>query len=204
MRLFGLGGTSSNVFEAERDTAQWEFDKDGKDITYTAQTGAAGITLATPLGDRSRLKITFVASGSDQERDEVILAGDFGDAHVTDLSRERTEVHRHGAAGWRGIGARFRYGIGGSAMERTVRNVLGRGGHRLAGAPLLERPLRYHRPLQLGAGVAYAHFTLTMAPRPSSRAATLSWRMANARKISLMAADPLTVAVVSGDQRASQ
>ncbi|MCB0785774.1 MAG: hypothetical protein KDC02_16415, partial [Flavobacteriales bacterium] len=47
-RVFGLGGTSSNVFEAKEDTADWEFDKDGSDITYTGRTGAVGGTLRLP------------------------------------------------------------------------------------------------------------------------------------------------------------
>ncbi|MEX1131593.1 MAG: carboxypeptidase-like regulatory domain-containing protein, partial [Flavobacteriales bacterium] len=76
VRLFGMGGMSSNVFEADRDTANWEFDKDSRDINYTSSMGAVGSTLRLPLGERSTFNSTVVWSAAYQERDDTNFGTD--------------------------------------------------------------------------------------------------------------------------------
>jgi hypothetical protein len=68
LHLFGLGGNSSNVFEAEHDTAKWEFDKDSKNIDYTSRTGAVGGSVKVPVGKRTTFTSSIAISETDQDR----------------------------------------------------------------------------------------------------------------------------------------
>jgi hypothetical protein len=72
--VFGMVGLSSNVFEAQRDTTQWEVQKDGFDINYKNRMGAAGLTHSINLGKKTLWKTVFVASGLKNERDAYILS----------------------------------------------------------------------------------------------------------------------------------
>ena len=60
--VFGMGGSSSNIFEAERDASKWKFDKDGQDIEYKSGMAAVGTTSKISLSDKTTL--TSVASFS--------------------------------------------------------------------------------------------------------------------------------------------
>lgn len=70
LRVFAMGGASSNVFVAKEDTADWEYDKDSKDITYTSSMGAGGLVLRLPLGERTMLHATGALSAAYQDREE--------------------------------------------------------------------------------------------------------------------------------------
>lgn len=61
--VFGMGGISSNVFTADRDSTVWEVEKDGKDIIFKNKMGAGGITHAVSLGSKTAWNTTIVASG---------------------------------------------------------------------------------------------------------------------------------------------
>lgn len=68
LKVFGLGGISSNTFKAEPDSAKWEFYKDSHNIIYKNKMGAAGATHALSIGSRTVLNTTFVASGLQTSR----------------------------------------------------------------------------------------------------------------------------------------
>ena len=66
--LFGMGGLSSNHFEALEDSTQWVYDKDSQNIDYLARMGAVGGTLRL-LGKKAVWTTTAVLSEQDQQRD---------------------------------------------------------------------------------------------------------------------------------------
>jgi hypothetical protein len=72
--VFGLGGVSSNIFKASRDTQEWVFQKDGFDIDYTNKMGAIGLTHTLALGPKTGLKSVLVASALSNSRDGYILS----------------------------------------------------------------------------------------------------------------------------------
>lgn len=72
--LFGMGGLSTNVFAAVRDTSQWVVQKDGFDINYKNRMGAAGLTHSMSLGKRILWRTAIVASGLSSSRDAYILS----------------------------------------------------------------------------------------------------------------------------------
>jgi hypothetical protein len=66
--LFGMGGNSKNIFEAQRDAALWEFEKDNRDITFTSLTGALGAKWIQPVGAKGVLNTVVVLSSMQTER----------------------------------------------------------------------------------------------------------------------------------------
>ncbi|WAC09270.1 TonB-dependent receptor [Dyadobacter pollutisoli] len=60
--FFGTGGLSSNTFEPDKDTATWEFDKDGQNILYKNKMFASGLTLDQPLSEKVSLRAALVGS----------------------------------------------------------------------------------------------------------------------------------------------
>ena len=82
--IFGLGGVSENVFTADRDSATWEFQKDGRDIIFKNKMGAGGISHAVALGRKTAWNTTIVASGLTTSRESY-------DVSVSENSRQLTD-----------------------------------------------------------------------------------------------------------------
>ncbi|MPR36903.1 TonB-dependent receptor [Salmonirosea aquatica] len=66
--VFGMGGMSSNIFKASRDTSEWVYQKDGYDIDFKSKMGALGITHSIQLGAKTALKTVLVASALENSR----------------------------------------------------------------------------------------------------------------------------------------
>ena len=66
--VFGVGGTGNNVFEALRDSAEWEEQEDRYDVTFTNDMAAVGLTHTLPLGKQSLLKSVVATSSLNSER----------------------------------------------------------------------------------------------------------------------------------------
>lgn len=94
--VFGLGGISSNTFTAERDSALWEFQKDGRDIIFKNKMGALGSTHGISVGRRSSWTTTIVASGLRLSRISYDIEGvDYSNRILTesdDQARSRGSV----------------------------------------------------------------------------------------------------------------
>ena len=77
--IFGIGGMSENIFEAKRDSSEWEFDKDRYDIIFKSKMGALGLTHTFPIGNKSVLKTVVAISALENDRignrldDELVL-----------------------------------------------------------------------------------------------------------------------------------
>ena len=72
--LFGMGGLSTNVFAAVRDTSQWVVQKDGFDINYKNRMGAAGLTHSMSLGKRILWRTVIASSGLKNTREGYVLS----------------------------------------------------------------------------------------------------------------------------------
>ncbi len=68
LTFFGLGGKSENIFEAERDSTVWEFEKDRFDINFKSSMGALGTTFIQPIGKRTVWRTALAYSIQDNER----------------------------------------------------------------------------------------------------------------------------------------
>lgn len=63
--LFGFGGLSTSLFEAERDSAKWEESYQRYDSKFTSNTGVAGLTHSIILGKNTWLKSAAAFSGNE-------------------------------------------------------------------------------------------------------------------------------------------
>ncbi len=68
--VFGIGGTSENLFEAKKST-EWKVDKDSQDISFHGRMGAMGVKHKVSLGKKMQWKSVFVVSALDNEREAV-------------------------------------------------------------------------------------------------------------------------------------
>ncbi len=69
IKLFAMGGVSTNEFEGLDDPTEWEEDKDRSDITADGHMGAAGISYDLSLGG-GILQLTSAVSNQKSVRDE--------------------------------------------------------------------------------------------------------------------------------------
>lgn len=163
LTIFGMGGTSSNRFDA-KDSTEWEYEKDSQDIDYTAKVGAAGLTFKHRIGERTTWNTTAVISENDQERtlqEDVRINNSFlFTLRDTAALRERklsVVTHLRTA-----LGARSALHAGISGMERTVQKQFlfleeTTTGWLLRPFARLEHSLAEH--LHMDISVAYAHWT---------------------------------------------
>lgn len=181
--LFGLGGNSSNIFEAVHDTMQWEVDKDSRNIDYSSGMGAVGGSIRVPVGKRSMLTSTIAISEIDQERTEERLLPDYSTDTLYDV--ELSERKLSGMAQVDGaVGARFHYTVGGSAMQRRVNTTLDPDLSGWLLRPWLSGRWNFSERLQATLGLGWSWFTFNDDHAPEPRA-TLEWRMRHNRKLAL-------------------
>ncbi|MEO0775179.1 MAG: TonB-dependent receptor [Bacteroidota bacterium] len=89
-RFFGMGGLSSNQFEAPRDTALWEFQKDQFDIRYESRMGLLGATHRLALGNTGIWRSTLAYSAQESTRTGIFYTPDFeGRLLENDTLRQR-------------------------------------------------------------------------------------------------------------------
>ncbi len=110
--VFGLGGQSVNRFEAKRDSAAWQFQKDRNDITFSARMGALGLTHTQTLGKRGEWHTVLATSALSSTRESARL-----DDALTPQLEERNRLGQskfsaHSYLRLRaGVGRQFQAGI---------------------------------------------------------------------------------------------
>lgn len=185
LTLFGIGGSSSNNFAAKDSTA-WEFDKDSRNIDYSAQVGAAGISFVKGLGKKGRWKTTAVLSANEQERlsEETAFAYGTPSWVVRDTAQLREQKLSVRSDLNLYVGRHARLLVGSSAMQRTVAKANALVNESLTGW-LLRPYARFESTLgnrvQVDLGLAYTHWTANAAACAEPRA-SLRWN-ANDRNV---------------------
>jgi len=71
--LFGFGGLSNQVADAEKDSLDWENNYDRYSWNFKSNTGAAGLSHFIQLNSGTFLKTTLIASGSGKSYYEEIV-----------------------------------------------------------------------------------------------------------------------------------
>ncbi len=186
--VFGMGGNSSNRFAA-KDSAAWEFDKDSRNIDYTARVGAAGLTFEKGIGKNGSWKTTAVISANDQERlsEETAFANGTAPWIIRDTACLREQKLSVLSAVDMYVGKRTRLVVGGSAMQRTVAKANRSVNESLAGWLLrpyarMERSLGQRMQVELG--LAYAHWTANASACVEPRA-SVRWNVNERHAISV-------------------
>ena len=95
-KIFGMGGLSENIFEAERDTSLWEFQFDNHDISFDSRMGAIGLLANHPFKNGGTLKYGSVLSGLRSTRVSEILTNDLtvlSEPFATDFQKQTKLVY---------------------------------------------------------------------------------------------------------------
>jgi len=189
LTLFGVGGSSENVFEAERDSSLWEFEKDNQDITFNSQTLIGGATLNLPVGDKSNWRTVFAASSLKTERIAEALDENYElqarDNAINDqskLSLHSTFKHQLKGRNQLKIGLavnRQDYEIYSETDQRP--EARGEGGGFLL-QPYINLSGRIRPNLTLNTGLHYTRFTFNGSDAIEPRA-SLSWQLRSDQSI---------------------
>jgi len=183
--LFGMGGNSSNRFQA-KDITEWEFDKDDKDIDYEAEVAVAGLSFHQRIGQRTRWSTTVAWSQNLQDRSISVAAYRRIPAFTSSIGLGEKKLSAHSVLTL-SVGARGRVDVGVHAMERTVTKTLWAE----TNTSVLLRPyVRYRQALSerlaMDAGVGYSRWSASdsgvVEPRLS-----LAWSMGERDKLVLAA-----------------
>jgi len=190
--LFGVGGLSENIFEAERDSSVWEFQKDRFDINFESQTGIIGGTHKLALNERTLWQTTLAASALESTRTADRLNDDF---QLTNLEEDRfnqskialTTSLSHRLNERNQIkGGIFvtRHGYDILSEDQVTESIaIGEGNGTLI-QPYVNWQTNLSPRLRLDAGLHYAYFTFNETQSIEPRAA-LSYFLANGQKLSL-------------------
>lgn len=182
LTVFGVAGNSQNIFEAERDSTVWEFERDNEDITFKSSTIIAGAKLVVPVGKKSNWRTAFAYSSLNAERTAEILDPNFElqakDQTTNDqikASLHTTFSHQLSTAQQLRVGAVLTqqdYDI------NTVRNLqqlaAGKGGGLLI-QPYIDWSAKLGAAIDFTAGLHYTHFTFNNTDAIEPRA-SLNWK----------------------------
>jgi hypothetical protein len=190
--LFGMGGRSKNIFEAERDSSVWEFQKDRYDITFRARMGAAGATYTQPIGRSGVWRTTLAASILDSDRTGDRLDDSFIGTRVEEDVYDQRKLSLHSVYSYKvSAASRFRLGVMATQEDYDILSVLdnrdtvavGDGGGLLL-QPYLGWQSRLAGNLNFNAGLQYLYFdfngTGSLEPRLS-----VQWDASSRHSLSL-------------------
>ena len=195
--VFGMGGVSSNDFNAERDTSAWEFDKDRQDIFFDSRMGAAGISFRTPLGSRSGLLATVVQSGLKHEREASLLSDNFDVVYRTSDDHEENRLSTRFQFNTRiGSATQLHAGVYASHIDSRVGSAEADFVNLILIAPTISRSKGWlHQPylslnheltdnLTLNGGIHYQYFEANNSASTEPRVA-LSWKISGSHRLNL-------------------
>ncbi len=92
LNIFGMGGSSQNTFEAQRDSTLWKYQKDRQDIYFTSSMGALGFSHDVPFADKALLKTTFILSSATSTRNAYHLDDDYTRKETDRDYRQETKI----------------------------------------------------------------------------------------------------------------
>lgn len=185
--VFGLGGISTNVFEAQRDSTLWEFSKDRFDIDFSSRMGALGATLQLPAGRNGLWKTSFAASGLESTRTGERLDDSYNPvlAEEDELNQSKLSLHSFYQLKWNPQN-RLRVGLvltqmGYNLTSRLANEVIASGN--TSGAlwqPYFDWRNNLTPNLDLNAGLHFTYFGLNGSNAVEPRV-SLDWRQARNR-----------------------
>lgn len=182
MTVFGVGGISSNVFEAERDSTIWMFSKDRFDIDFSSMTGIMGATLELPAGPnglwKTSLAMSVLESTRTAERLNSAYTPEF--AEEDELNQSKISLHSYYQLKWNPRN-RLRLGLVFTQMGYNITSSLAGDGLIATGntsgglwQPYINWQNNLSPELILDAGVHFTHFGLSNSSVVEPRA-SMAW-----------------------------
>lgn len=190
LTFFGMGGNSENIFEAQRDSSVWEFQKDRYDINFKSSMGALGATYTKPVGKRAVWRTALAYSILDSERTGERLDDEYKLKLVEEDQYLQSKLSLHTSLNFK-QNAQSNWQIGVTATQQAYdiqsidNNKTTAEGN---GNGILLQPYITWR-YQMGAfntnvGLHLSHFTFNSTTALEPRA-SLSWELSEKRSLSL-------------------
>lgn len=183
--VFGVGGTGSNIFEAQRDSSQWEEQEDRFDATFTNDMAAVGLTHTLPLGKQALLKSVVATSSLSSERFSNRVSNAYQTIRISEDSYRETRISATSSLTRKLIGNHTLQGgvyfdnlyyqlssREGNSDENLSSLIHGEGSGQLL-RPYVDGKFTLNSRWILNAGLHFAYFTLngsrSLEPRLSLR-----------------------------------
>ena len=183
--VFGVGGTGSNIFEALRDSLQWEEQEDRFDVTFTNDMAAVGLTHTLPLGKQALLKSVIATSSLNSERFSNRVSSAYETIRIAEDNYRETRVSATTSftrklTGNHALQGGFYFdnlyyqlsSLEGDSGENLRLLIRGEGSGQLL-RPYLDGKFALAPRLRLNAGLHFSYFTLngsrSLEPRLSLR-----------------------------------
>ncbi len=191
LTLFGIGGSSQNLFEAQRDSTQWLFQKDRFDITFRSAMGAGGCTFTQPVGKRGIWRTAVAYSALDSQRYGDRLDDSYETERVESdqMTQQKLSWHTywqfkpHSNLQWQygALSTTQIFNINSTDNQQLIAS--GRGGGVLI-QPYMQARWQVSAPLLLHMGLTGSYFTFNQAMAIEPRMA-LQWRLRNTRSLNV-------------------
>ncbi len=183
--VFGIGGLGSNVFEASRDSVDWETEKDRYDVEFTNDMGALGVTHTLSLG-KAFWKTTLATSALSSSRFGDVLDNNYQAIRVSqddyqEVRLSATSSLTHKLAGNHSVSGgfyldRLNYklrSVDGNLVSTPKELVEGDGGGYLV-QPYITGKYAITDQLSLNAGLHFTYFSMSGSQSLEPRA-SLQW-----------------------------
>jgi len=164
VKLFGMGGWSSNDFEGPRDSSLWVVDKDSLDINYRSTLGVGGAKWSWLVNESVSVELASVYSDVFQSRRQssidLALQGARAQENIqleNSKWSSRLKVNAKHSNRWRA-----EYGVTGTRHVVAIRqSLIAQRRSSWLIRPYLEEVIRLRENSKLTLGVAYASWQLS-------------------------------------------
>lgn len=191
LTFFGMGGNSENIFEAERDSSVWEFQKDRFDIRFKSSMGALGTTFTKPLGRKAIWRTALAYSILDSERTGERLDTEYKLHPIEEDQYLQSKLSLHSSLNFKqSIRSNWQFGLLATqqsfdiqSIENNLTAASGEGDGILI-QPYANWRMRLSPKLTTNVGLHLSHFTFNSTTALEPRA-SLSWELNACRSLSL-------------------
>ncbi len=191
LTFFGLGGNSENSFEAQRDSAVWEFQKDRFDINFKSSMGALGATYTQPIGKKMSWRSALAYSILDSERtgDRLNDSYQLVNVEADKLLQSKLSLHtslafkQSARSNWQLGVVLTRQDFEIESAENQQVSVSGQGDGLLL-QPYFTWRYQINNALTANVGLHLSHFTFNTSTALEPRA-SLRWVFSEKRRLSL-------------------
>lgn len=194
--LFGLGGLSSTLFNAQRDSTVWEYSRDRYDVDFYSKMGALGLTHVHTLGSRMFMRTAIGISSKLVTRTGSWIDSNYSLHTLQEDKDHRSKLSAHSYAVYN-ISSRNRittgvnvnevvYDVSYSEGTETIspRTVFSGNGSYLLLQPYISCRSELTERLTINTGLHYLHLSLNSSRSIEPRA-SLMYGLGKDRAISL-------------------
>lgn len=192
LTLFGMGGVSDNIFNAERDSTLWDENKDRFDIDYASKMGALGATYSQTIGTKGNWRTSVALSAITSSRVAEILDANLSPQpwEADYYEQEKLSIHSYYQ---HKLSSRSKIRTGLHLLSQTfdlnppgdpITGRIDRAGGGWLYQPYINLQTILGKRWQLNTGLQFAYFDFTKSSSVEPRA-SLEWTVSARHQLSL-------------------